>query len=83
MQIRDIAHFKTGLYLLLLNNKEFRFFLIDLNSIFSTLPQSEYTSREVHSGLCLFLSIVNSVFQRCPTREKGSKKSNAFMLPMI
>jgi hypothetical protein len=42
-----------------LNNKEFRFFLIGLNSIFSTLPQSEYTSREVYSGLCLFLSIVN------------------------
>jgi hypothetical protein len=30
-----------------LNNKEFRFFLICLNSIFSTLPQSEYTSRAV------------------------------------
>jgi hypothetical protein len=26
MQIPDIAHFKSGLYLLLLNNKEFRFF---------------------------------------------------------
>ena len=31
------------------NNKEFRFFLIGLNSIFPTLPQSEYTSREVYS----------------------------------
>jgi len=31
----------------LLNDKEFCFFLIGLNSIFSTLPQSEYTSRAV------------------------------------
>ena len=31
----------------LLNKEEFRFFLIGLNSIFSTLPQSEYTSRTV------------------------------------
>ena len=45
-------------------------FLIGLNRIFSTLPQSEYTSREVYSGLCLFLSIVYSVFQRCPTRDQ-------------
>ena len=30
-----------------MNNKEFRFFLIGLNNIFSTLPQSEYTSRAV------------------------------------
>ena len=29
------------------NNKGFRFYLIGLNSIFSTLPQSEYTSRAV------------------------------------
>ena len=36
-----------GEYPKLLNNKEFRFFLIGLNSIFSTLPQSEYTSRAV------------------------------------
>jgi hypothetical protein len=35
----------------LLNDKEFCFFLIGLNSIFSTLPQSEYTSCEVYSGL--------------------------------
>ena len=34
-------------YSILLNNKEFRFFLIGLSSIFSTLPQSEYTSRAV------------------------------------
>ena len=47
-------------------------FLIGLNRIFSTLPQSEYTSREVYSGLCLFLSIVYSVFQRCPTRDEIS-----------
>ena len=45
-------------------------FLIGLNRIFSTLPQSEYTSSEVYSGLCLFLSIVYSVFQRCPTRDQ-------------
>jgi hypothetical protein len=38
-------------YYNLLNNKEFRFFLIGLNRIFSTLPQSEYTLREVYSGL--------------------------------
>ena len=76
----------------LLNDKEFCFSLIGLNSIFSTLPQSEYTSRavsipriqwvclacsedtsrEVYSGLCLFLSIVYSVFQRCPTRDEIS-----------
>ena len=72
MQIPDIAHFKSGLYLLLLNNKEFRFFLLGLNSIFSTLSQSEFTSREVYSGLCLYLSIVYSVFQRCPTRDEIS-----------
>jgi hypothetical protein len=72
MQIPDIAHFKSGLYLLLLNNKEFRFFLLGLNSIFSTLSQSEYTSREVYSGLCLYLSIVYSLFQRCPTRDEIS-----------
>ena len=29
--------------------KEFSFFLIGLNSIFSTLPQSEYTSRAVNT----------------------------------
>jgi hypothetical protein len=46
MQIPDIAHFKSGLYVLLLNNKEFRFFLLGLNSIFSTLSQSEYTIKE-------------------------------------
>ena len=45
-------------------------FLIGLNRIFSTLPHSEYTSREEYSGLCLFLSIVYSVFQRCPTRDQ-------------
>jgi hypothetical protein len=37
----------------LLNNKEFRFFLIGLNSIFSTLPQSEYTSRAVSTPIKL------------------------------
>jgi hypothetical protein len=58
--------------LCLLNDKEFCFSLIGLNSLFSTLPQSEYTSREVYSGLCLFLSIVYSVFQRCPTRDEIS-----------
>jgi hypothetical protein len=31
-----------------------------------------YTSCEVYSGLCLFLSIVYSVFQRCPTRDEIS-----------
>jgi hypothetical protein len=57
-----------------LNDKEFCFSLIGLNNIFSTLPQtqSEYTSREVYSGMCLFLSIVYSVFQRCPTRDEIS-----------
>jgi hypothetical protein len=35
------------LYHILLNDKEFCFSLIGLNSIFSTLPQSEYTSRAV------------------------------------
>ena len=34
--------------------------------------RSEYTSRDVYSGLCLFLSIVYSVFQRCPTRDEIS-----------
>jgi hypothetical protein len=29
-----------------------------------------YTSRDVYSGLCLFLSIVYSVFQSCPTRDE-------------
>ena len=33
---------------------------------------SEYTSREVYSGLCLFLSIVYLVFQRCPTKDEIS-----------
>jgi hypothetical protein len=60
------------LLFILLNNKEFCFSLIGLNSIFSTLPQSEYTSYEVYSGLCLFLSIVYSVFQRCLTRDEIS-----------
>jgi hypothetical protein len=46
----------------LLNDKKLCFSLIGLNSIFSTLPQSEYTSREVYSGLCLFLSIVYLVY---------------------
>jgi hypothetical protein len=36
------------------------------------LACSEYTSREVYSGLCLFLTIVYSVFQRCPTRDEIS-----------
>jgi hypothetical protein len=36
-----------GVLSLLLNDKEFCFSLIGLNSIFSTLPQSEYTSRAV------------------------------------
>ena len=77
-------------YSVLLNGKEFCFSLIGLNIIFSTLPQSEYTScavsiprmqwvypacseytsREVYSGLCLLLSIVYSVFQRCPSRDE-------------
>jgi hypothetical protein len=61
-----------SIYTCLLNYKEFRFFLIGLNSIFSTLPQIEYTLREVYSGLCLFLSIVYSVFQRCSTRDEIS-----------
>ena len=61
------SHWQT-----LLNDKEFCFSLIGLNSIFSILLQSEYTSREVYSGLCLFLSIVYSVFQRCPTRDEIS-----------
>jgi hypothetical protein len=64
------SKYAYGLEHVLLNDKEFCFSLIGLNSIFSTLPQSEYTSREVYSGLCLFLSIVYSVFQRCPTRDK-------------
>ena len=93
---RSINHW-PGPYLkvnncILLNDKEFCFLLIGLNSIFSTLPQneytsravsiphvqwvylacSEYTSREVYSGLCLFLSIFYSVFQRCPTRDEIS-----------
>jgi hypothetical protein len=42
-------------YILLLNDKEFCFSLIGLNSIFSTLPRSEYTSREVYSGLSIFV----------------------------
>ena len=93
---RSINHW-PGPYLkvnncILLNDKEFCFLLIGLNSIFSTLPQneytsravsiphvqwvylacSEYTSREVYSGLCLFLSIVYSVLQRFPTRDEIS-----------
>ena len=35
------------MYILSLNDKEFCFSLIGLNRIFSTLPQSEYTSRAV------------------------------------
>ena len=38
-----------------LNNKEFRFFLIGLNSIFSPLPQSEYTSRAVSTPRVRYL----------------------------
>ena len=68
----DLLQVIDKLYHILLNDKEFCFSLIGLNSIFSTLPQSEYTSREVYSGLCLFLSIVYSVFQRCPTRDEIS-----------
>ena len=52
------------------------------------LACSEYTSREVYSDLCLFLSIVYSVFQRCPTRDEISfpvgqsncKKKSIFFL---
>ena len=76
---RSINHW-PGPYLkvnncILLNDKEFCFLLIGLNSIFSTLPQneytsravsiphvqwvylacSEYTSREVYSGLSIFV----------------------------
>ena len=40
---------------------KFCFSLIGLNSIFSTLSQSEYTLCEVYS-----------VFQRCPTRDEIS-----------
>jgi hypothetical protein len=43
------------------------------------LACSEYTSREVYSGLCLFLSIVYSVFQRCPTRDEISLDRNSTM----
>jgi hypothetical protein len=49
----------------LLNNKEFRFFLIGLNSIFSTLPQSEYTSRAVstpgvrYNRACVYLCLLS------------------------
>ena len=43
----DLSQVTYKLDHILLNNKEFPFFLIGLNSIFSTLPQSEYTSRAV------------------------------------
>jgi hypothetical protein len=67
--------YKLMRYIYLLNDKEFCFSLIGLNSIFSTLPQSEYTSRAVSTSRlryirsCLFFFIVYSVFQRCPTRR--------------
>ena len=68
----DLSQVTDKLYHILLNDKEFCFSLIGLNSIFSTLPQSEYTSRGVYSVLCLFWSIVHSVFQRCPSRDEIS-----------
>ena len=43
----DLSQVTDKLYHILLNDKEFCFSLIGLNSIFSTLPQSEYTSRAV------------------------------------
>jgi hypothetical protein len=81
-----VGHFSSfsidvTLFSLLLNDKEFCFSLICLNSIFSTLPQSEYTSRAVSTPhvryirACVYfclLSIVYSVFQRCPTRDEIS-----------
>jgi hypothetical protein len=63
--------------------KEFCFSLIGLNSIFSTLPQSEYALRAVSIprvqwvhlawGIFGLVSIfVYSVFQYCPTRDEIS-----------
>ena len=43
----DLSQVIDKLYHILLNDKEFCFSLTGLNSIFSTLPQSEYTSRAV------------------------------------
>ena len=45
---------------------------LNSSSEWEHLSCSEYTSREVYSGLCLFLSIVYSVFQHCPTRDEIS-----------
>ena len=45
---------------------------LNSSSEWEHLSCSEYTSREVYSGLCLFLSIVYSVFQQCPTRDEIS-----------
>ena len=70
----DLPHCTDKLYHVLLNDKEFCFSLIGLNSIFSPLPQSEYTSRAVSTPRVRYIraSIVYSVFQRCPTRDKIS-----------
>jgi hypothetical protein len=49
-----------------INNKEFRFFLIGLNSIFSTLPQSEYTSRA-----CVYFCLLSIPCFNVVQRETG------------
>ena len=49
---------------LLLNDKEFCFSLIGLNSIFSTLPQSRYTSRAVSTPRVRYVGLV-SIFVYC------------------
>jgi hypothetical protein len=48
----------------MINDKEFCFSLIDLNSTFSVVPQSEFTLRQPHG--------VYSGFQHCPTRDEIS-----------
>ena len=71
----------------LLNDKEFCFSLIDLNSIFSTLPQSEYTSRVVSTprvryiGACVYCCLWTIRCFNVVQQEKRCHFQSAIKLP--
>jgi hypothetical protein len=65
--------FQQGKQKKLLYDKEFCFFLIGLNSIFSTLPKSEYTLRAVSAPRVRY-------FRACPptNQSQDAKKVKIF-----
>ena len=88
-KIPDLLQVTDKLYRLLLNDKEFCFFLFGLNSIFSTLPQSEYTSHAVSIPhvryiracvCCLFsvLTLFNQIRDFISSRPIKLQKVNIF-----